>query len=146
MAYSNWGAKVYYNGQARHDRCDTHPEQITNFNDENLDVCYFDLSGHAVIGDEEMGIMLIIYKYYIKGYCLRYYDGKWEFSKTPNDIIKATKEDNFYIETHDKHTNIRVSRDNGVITTTMERVVDDVRKEWTAVCGQSMGEGWEEWD
>lgn len=76
MAYGNWGAEIYCDGQPKHDNCDTTPEMVirgdkaygmgiwehllTTSEEErqrSIKRCY-----HAVVGDVNAGLLVCIYK------------------------------------------------------------------------------------
>jgi len=72
MAYSNWGAEVWCDGVAMHQNCDVTVNQVLGKSERYAHYLQglihgrkeFDSIHHAVVGDIQSGVLVLLYKSY----------------------------------------------------------------------------------
>ena len=150
MAYSNWGAKVWRDDVAMHNHCDVTVRQALgidvmpdtywrNFltqDDDPTKRMY-----HAVVGDQEGGLIVCLYKYAIATAFLCN-DTSIEQAQIPYGWIAADPQEGTFqcrgIPVEYESDN---EPDNIYVTFT-----DKAGHRWRGTSGMYMGEGYEDWD
>lgn len=150
MAYGNWGGKVWCDGQACHDACDTTPERLLTKQPgyETYWLHYIQapdketlLQGmyHAVIGDAEAGVLVLLYKNYLS-HVLQLVDGKWVDVELP--------------ESRDEEAEFSPIPVGGIFISwcidfdpaaVHVEFTDAKGRKWRGLSGYGVGEGFEDW-
>ena len=141
MAYSNWGAFVYCNGERRKDKEDVYAFDVDEMEKQRQNDQHIDTGSHAVLGDKE--IRLCAYKTYPRLWRLR--DGRVEKIDIESFLIgKELSEDDVEV-----FANYEGEVDGFKFTANRYeegRMIDLTLTEpdgtgWKSTCGMSYGAG-----
>ena len=154
MAYGNYGARIFRDGQAMHENCDTTPECVLEKALPYKDYLehYLRMGGvdpttfvermyHAVIGDVEAGVLVCLYKSSIEGVLLLI-DGRWEQAETPSGWTGV------YNPSAGEFTvgGVVVSYETAFEPECVKiSFTDKAGHGWGAMSGYGLGEGYEDW-
>jgi len=134
MAYGNWGAFVFCDGERRKDKEDVYAFDVGESNQASQGV---DLSSHAVLGDKE--IRLCAYKNYPRLW--RFKDGKVKTVDLKPFLIpeESTEYNKTYIGEVDGFAFIAHQYDDNMVDLTL---VEPDGTKWKSTCGMSYGAGY----
>ena len=146
MAYSNWGGKVWRDGDALHENCDATVPQVLGGEPRYAHYIFHYTKGnaldsermyHAIVGDKDAGILVCLYKNWI--YDIRAGDGSLLLRMTDVDRSQSALGAKDYDA---GGTTIRCSwRRPGVEVA----FVDAVGRAWRGESGYQNGEGFGDW-
>lgn len=150
MAYSNWGGKVWVDGESRHQNCDVTPKMLLNGEVYETYMLHFlsraedsamDRMYHAIIGDEEAGILVGLYK-------------DWPSVVINLDTKEELKPPKISTWDGPEHAEMKVGGltinfhciDEYAASRCEVNFVDKLGRSWSGLSGYAMGEGWTDWD
>lgn len=156
MAYGNWGATVYCDGKPLHKNCDTTIKQVFGEDKQYPNYLFhyilkgtkrtYDITRemfHAVVGDKESGVIVLLYKSYVSR-VFSVVDDKFE----EIDFKPRDKDWDWY---DDGDIEIDVNGIKIVLDSTMDpegaicEFKDKKGRQWKAKSAYCYGEGHREW-
>ena len=155
MAYSNWGGFVYCDDHALHDHCDATPRQVFGLQSEYASYMqhFVETAGedkpnpftdmyHAVVGDEEAGVLVCLHKSYIGAVIA--FDGNGH-PTLPDHPFGWTKDWEAESGTF-RAGDIAIEYSSGSDPECIEvSFTDALGRQWRGRAGYCMGEGFEDW-
>lgn len=153
MAYSNWGAEVWCDGNAMHQNCDVTPQMVIDNETyvhylqhyiSTADGAINELGNmyHAVVGDKDSGVLVCLYKAY-PGPIFIIKDGTALFHKPWDSDFDWHEEMEANIELPN---GIAISLNGNFDPMRIScNFTDATGRKWSAVSGYLIGEGHRMW-